>query len=128
MARTHRLSSSVVAAAIVLGSFCAAVGPAAAADPAPTTTPTTVLGTPPATPPAPTDEQIAAKQKALDAARLEAAAAAQAYTDAEARLGEIQAHVQDLEARIPSSPNASSAEEAARPTAPSFTEVRVPPA
>ena len=101
MARTHRLSTSVVAAAIVLGSFCAAVGPAAAADPAPTTTPTTLAGTPPATPAAPTDEEIAAKQKALDAARLEAAAAAQAYTDAEARLGEIQSHVQDLEARIP---------------------------
>ena len=90
----------MVAAAIVLGSFCAAVGPAAAADPAHDHA-DTVVGTPPATPAAPTDEEIAAKQKALDAARLEAAAAAQAYTDAEARLGEIQSHVQDLEARIP---------------------------
>jgi murein DD-endopeptidase MepM/ murein hydrolase activator NlpD len=101
MARTDRLSSSVVAAAIVLGSLCAAIGPAAAADPAPTTTPTTVAGTPPATPAVPTDEQIAAKQKALDQARIAAAVAAQAYTDAEAALGHIQSQVQDLEARIP---------------------------
>ena len=86
MARTHRRSSSVVAAAIVLGSLCAGTGAAAAANPAPTTTATTVAGSPPATPAAPTDAEIAAKQKALDLARLGAAAAAQAYTDAEARL------------------------------------------
>jgi murein DD-endopeptidase MepM/ murein hydrolase activator NlpD len=105
MARKHRLGR--LAATVVTG-LCAlgfGVAPASAADPVPPAPPAAVppagsVSTPPATP-APTSGEIVAKQAEVDRARLDAARAAQAYSDAQTDLARLDENIATLEGRMP---------------------------
>jgi peptidoglycan LD-endopeptidase LytH len=105
MARTHGLGRLAATVATGLCALAFGVAPVSAAEPVPSTPAATVppagsVSTPPATP-APSSGEVAAKQAEVDRARLDAARAAEAYTDAETELARLDEDIAALERRIP---------------------------
>jgi murein DD-endopeptidase MepM/ murein hydrolase activator NlpD len=87
-----------IATALVTFAIPFAAGTSAhAAEP----TTTTVAPSPPATPDIPSDKEVEAKRAEVAKTQAEAAAAAQAYNDAQAELARIGEKVTALQARIP---------------------------